>query len=181
MSRQVLPTAPSPTTTHLMVCIAVFYSLRYSFKICTRKKQNKKTNRKETSLVDGIAYWWNKPQAKVKIHPLGIWKSHIWLQCWSENKCILNKYETQNNWNLLYKCMPLAKIHKILPISALNLFWSVLHSVDILRQQDTQKEKKARGGDKPNLWGRPLKSSTADGIFITCLWQTIGKSTFQHD
>lgn len=41
MSRQVLPTAPSPTTTHLMVCIAVFYSLPYSFKIC---KRNRKTH-----------------------------------------------------------------------------------------------------------------------------------------
>ena len=34
MSRQVLPTAPSPTTTHLIVCIAVlFQGTLLSFKI----------------------------------------------------------------------------------------------------------------------------------------------------
>lgn len=51
MSRQVLPTAPSPTTTHLMVCMAAFHTLPCSSNICKRKN----TKDPKSQEVSGIS------------------------------------------------------------------------------------------------------------------------------
>lgn len=123
MSRQVLPTAPSPTTTHLMVCIAEFSSLHNSFKIWnTEGKKSQAWNGMQNFSLHTVESCFSCLEVQEKLRgerTLSIFTPCTALQIFFHQKicCFYNvvflllKIFLTIYFNDFLKCLPLARSH----------------------------------------------------------------------